>query len=736
MAKRQPAGMHYLVPGRLNMTCANSRTPAAWWRAAICALLLSALPAGAQLPPDVARFLAVQRWEGTITYESSGPYSDRTTGVAATLDVVIKATFRTDHFDAQALQWTGVFSGSFHINNRSTAELPAGCRMTTTVTKDDHFSAAPFLIGIERAGGAYYAGSPNPPLIDTVNETEVVCPSGTTRFTTPGKVAVVPGLLQHGKLPESGYVLAGEVNATLPGFVPWRVVWNFKPVLSDLELVVEPESYDSWMPQATLDDFAPGNTIRVRARLQNKDGSPLSMKAEKFTVKLNRVSRVPGVAMNFPPPAEANDLADLRFDEDLNPRLKILDFERTEAETERGEHRELTVIVSSYDWGAFGELLVTAELPDKTRLNGHLAGDPSHSPVRLPKRSPQSLIADAWKQSVGAGDLPDDDDSESVPPGDGHAGDGLTLYEEYRGFYQNGVHIHGNVTRKDLFIRDDIGDRTKVGIAVFRAVTGFDVHDDLTPRELGDDRRINFNRKDTPFVTDQHGVIIKFDPAAEYPEAWPPNNPGTPGNTLYIRIPPGAGMPPRPDTVRRGVDYFDKVIAHELLHTVAVWHHGDTDAVNTWQIIFGGNRRYLNTEAQIRDLTQSAWIRARSEQGVDFAAAMQTVLQAAYRRYGLFMEEGPLMPVYIGVKGGQHSGVEECLMRYESAMVYPDQAAPLESFYVAAPEPEIAGSILCDRAAGNSLNAERSPQPRYFNALRGNCIQQLCVNDSKTHAPR
>src|SRR5207248_2625192 len=128
-----------------------------------------------------------------------------------------------------------------------------------------------------------------------------------------------------------------------------------------------------------------------------------------------------------------------------------------------------TANIACYDYGAYGKIKVTAEVAGG-EIVGYLQGDASKTakPVLLPKRKDNSFIADAWKDDNGVSDLGDDDDSEDSPAGDGHKGDGLTLYEEYRGFSENLRHIRTDPITKDLLIADLINNwRSKNGIQLF-----------------------------------------------------------------------------------------------------------------------------------------------------------------------------------------------------------------------------------------------------------------------------
>jgi hypothetical protein len=177
-------------------------------------------------------------------------------------------------------------------------------------------------------------------------------------------------------------------------------------------------------------------------------------------------------------------------------------------------------------------------------------------------------------------------------------------------------------------------------------------------------------------------------------------------------------------------------VAHELLHTCNVYHHGDGD------------------------LKQALWVTAYDEQGKMriYPAAWGTEPDGTQgttfhrvegaARIKLFLEDHPdaeidppadlqlasVSTVYIGMPHGQHSGVENCVMRYRVATVYP-KGAPLEYFWVKGTERDIAQNDLCTGAQGYSINRPgRRPQPRYGDAdgasQRGNCAGQILVNDA------
>jgi hypothetical protein len=458
------------------------------------------------------------------------------------------------------------------------------------------------------------------------------------------------------------------------------------PEAESLELIVEPQDYESWVPKADYDPALAGNHLALRARLQRRGGGDPGEKASQLRFELTQVSAEPGVALNHPPPNLARVDPDLRFEAERNPNL-VIGNEGRRAETHPtpiGSYTEAQAELSAFDWGAWAELRVRALMPDGRWILGRLRDDPRPQ-ILLPKRKPGSRIPDALRQNAGIGDLPDDDDGETDPQGDGFAGDGLTLYEEYRGFYENGEHIRAHPKQKDLFLVDEIGGRAKLGNARFARETGLRVHHELWRTELRDPRIINVNHMEGPHRVDQHGLVLLV---------------GEAGGRLAGRAFSTRGDPSTPGDIER------RVVAHELAHAVNVWHHGSTDARwTTWT----RERRGL------RNVVVEGWdeIDVRSEDG---------------RRVRIDQAE---LGLYVASPHGEHSGSNECLMRYFVADAYRDDAnASVRYWTDGAGEP--GGSLLCRDSQGTGVNAPgRQPRPRHLDAslCAGDCVHQVRVND-------
>jgi hypothetical protein len=90
----------------------------------------------------------------------------------------------------------------------------------------------------------------------------------------------------------------------------------------------------------------------------------------------------------------------------------------------------------------------------------------------------------------------------------------------------------------------------------------------------------------------------------------------------------------------------------------------------------------------------------------------------------------------VGVDHGEHSGEEDCLMRYYFAKFYESKQPPVigqKMFYLVAPGTERIGMQICRAGKGTGVNgADHQPQSRYGDTAgdAGNCFEQICPNDA------
>ncbi len=264
---------------------------------------------------------------------------------------------------------------------------------------------------------------------------------------------------------------------------------------------------------------------------------------------------------------------------------------------------DITLFISSHDWGAFATLNAVVQVAGQTVL-GHLDGDTA-TDMLLPKRQQGSMIADNWKAAHGIPlSTPDTDDSEDEPAGDGNAGDGFSLYEEYRGFYMGCArfpqapqpegtpgaickHVEGDPAKKDLFVVSDLSAEQNLGVEKFKQESKLNVHyEGLSLAEMGTDRLMNFNfgqgaHLQNANTTGQHGLYIHWMSGVGSSRAVSTEgHPTIPRETSQIYVAEGdsnlvdVGSNPGANS---GDNYFTATVAHELTHAVGVWHHGEFD---------------------------------------------------------------------------------------------------------------------------------------------------------------
>ncbi len=521
--------------------------------------------------------------------------------------------------------------------------------------------------------------------------------------------------------PTEGTTLQGTIKAedsanpedTITGVaVPSQVTLNYMltPEMDDLRLEIDDGGgYPDWRPTLAADQ-GPGAPLEVRAQLVTESGDKPPLQVERFIWTLRDTSREPGIAMNFPAEAEDDDF-DLVLEATPGDGGEVTDDGQ---ELERlllsGGHTDTARIVPR-DWGGWATLEVRAIL-----TNGkEIAGKPKSLDefgLRLPKRDRDSFIADVWKKNVSGADDADDD---AQPAGDGNNGDGLSLYQEYRGFYENGVHVLGDPQQKDFFAM--AAEPARAGVATFALLSGLAVHGRLDSTELPQSRIINGNRSAGPGATEQHAIVIFIadgtstgQPAATErrdPLGQAVGGPSTPKNISEVRLMGNWSTLPQ--------DVRAQVVAHELLHSVNVYHHGDSDQIVAWGINASGKVAELSASGETQ-------ISVYNEPNQDATESWRKLLSMPPH------DQTPPLG-WVGYEGGQHSGDDQCVMRYFNAAAYRGNPDVTRRYRIR----EEHGSGLCASAVGTGVNdAAREPQSRYGNAAsgRGDCEHQILVNDA------
>ncbi|MDA8136843.1 MAG: hypothetical protein M0T82_19650, partial [Desulfobacteraceae bacterium] len=434
---------------------------------------------------------------------------------------------------------------------------------------------------------------------------------------------------------------------------------------------------------------------------------------------LLEVSKEPGTCMNSP---STGTEPDLKFFSQDNPDMETVSSDGQSAKSKE-KLKKCRLSISSFDGGAYGKLKITAHLNDGRTILAHLEG--KEGDISLPHDEDGSHMADAWEEARGVkGKDPGSDDDEQ-PLGDRNKGDGLTLWEEYRGFLGDGQHFRTDPKTKDLFICDTVGGRSKRGINRFAALSKLDVHDKLTEAELYPTRVINRNHGEGPHVVDQHGLLLD---SHTDPEGWSfaMGGPGTP--KIVSRVLINRDMK---DTIKQTLcggatktyPFYEVIVAHELFHCCNVWHHGPSlDRVVYWKSKIVGGKKELFEYDNPADIDEPY----RGNRVTIHPGEDDTLIYAP----DLALWDKPF-PVLMGNSWGPHSGDEDCIMRYSNSETRTGSAPNIRYCLVWECQ-EPVGQGLCTSPTGTGVNEEgRKTGSRYGNCAsgQGDCTDHICVND-------
>lgn len=532
------------------------------------------------------------------------------------------------------------------------------------------------------------------------------------------------------------------------------IVWKAKKARYKLEVelkgvvkqngaIVE-TNYANWYPQAAKDEVTAANYMTAKATILDGAGQRIrDGVVKKFTFALVDVSRQPGVCMNWPNmlgiKSQTSTYPDLQFDKKLNRGKVTVTGEDWAKGEKEGSLTEAEAVIASYDWGGYGYLKVTAEIRDTgEKIVGYLKGEPNKQLIPTPHRRPDSKIAEYARLRMNGGGMSDDNDGDDEPAGNGFDGDGLTFYEEYRGFHENRKHIRGDLKKKDLFVcvaaPEDRG-VFQPGILLFAEISGLKVHYKLLPEEVSklntrtsgrNQAVVNFNHTGAPLHrVDQHVLQIRRATLEAGLEGIS-HGFGPPKYVPMVEIAHGldgddwvfgnAG-----GTIRR-VTNVQQTVAHELGHAVGIMHHGEGDKETRWVVAKQPDGKFVIKEGnvEIALLTESGTV-------VDPVVLWRAARGRASPPANKFVAK-----VYFGAKNGQHSGDDDCVMRYSSAWFYRSDRAANIRYWVAGLDSF--GFALCNSAKGTGVNAPTwKPQSRFGDsgwAGPKGCKGQIVINDA------
>ncbi len=284
-------------------------------------------------------------------------------------------------------------------------------------------------------------------------------------------------------------------------------------------VILPPQDFDQWKPVGGLDGSEPGTSLGVTVQLRHKGEKEVATDATGFFyVTLEDVSRQPGVCVNAPPKDEANTDPDLQLAE--TDEFWLSDEEGLGGETAE-EVSELSFNIDCYDFGAYGRLRVQVKVSDGTTLYAHQEADPGKDYLDIPVDDNHNHLADIWEKDnqVPEG-LPPTWDEADQPAGQSTLGDGISLFEKYRGFFVKGGHQRLNPHKKYLFIYDPTGwaqlsTTEPDGVSLIKALDCEVVFIEdkywTGPGGSGSGKRVvNFNSTDEVHATDQHALHLRF----------------------------------------------------------------------------------------------------------------------------------------------------------------------------------------------------------------------------------
>jgi len=502
-------------------------------------------------------------------------------------------------------------------------------------------------------------------------------------------------------------VLSGTFTETIPapndpggGEINTTATWNLTKGAGKPELIITPYSddadYNTWMPEPGADELTKGNELNIELHLQDIGSGSPTVKAKAFELRLINTSKQPGICLNAPlsPSAPKHDLRFLPQDgATVSP-----DGQFIRIPCEDGENGE--VVIGSFDGGGWTILNAEAVLENNTRIKGVLEQDKSKKDIPIPKNNAGGKIAQRWLEDNGN---PGETDDKEKSPGNYNDSDGLSAYEEYRGFITEGKYRRLDPNTKELGVKIK---KTELplfsnGLQKFENITGFKIVR-FFENEIPANRRINQNAAHA-HIYKQFALNLETGtlPAKQMAKAF-----GSPGIPLVVN-------PVRFDlnkirqvyqdnqadagNMNTTLPYTEKefvghIVAHELAHGVNAAHHGSIDPV---------------------DLASNTIDTNRIPRSVPFVRV--------FRYNGTETTYPCVIGGTTGVPGNAESGDLNCIMAEITLCSWVAHETPAVTYFYEVPIIPL-GSRLCTFPDGTGINAGG----KYFgNASKGKCVEQL-----------
>ncbi len=309
--------------------------------------------------------------------------------------------------------------------------------------------------------------------------------------------------------------------------------WNIKKRL-DINPIIH-QADESWLPMGGEEE----NTISITAEIEEDENL-----AGKWEFTLYKVSNEKGYCLN----SGEGEEYDLEFVDNQEGFIETKDGENDGdwiIETTETLNKAL-VAIQSYDYGAWGKL--------KARVNVdglwyECKAENGDDYITIPSDEDEDRIADYWEEQHDVYDKDENWDEDPEPSGQNSNGDGISLYEEYRGFEdENYQHKRLKPQIKELFVRDEDGLVKKSSFEVASGLRVFYISEDgWTGEDEWSDsfyrltidpekRVVNFNTSGFGHIVNQHALhVVMKEKGEEKAEGADPY--GRTFSTLDMRSP-------------------------------------------------------------------------------------------------------------------------------------------------------------------------------------------------------
>lgn len=300
---------------------------------------------------------------------------------------------------------------------------------------------------------------------------------------------------QGQKLPDKLGALTGRHNYTTEN-TSIETTWSLSP--SDGQM---PEYFLTFEDLEEFKTKLPEPGTKVRLKVYTKDENPIAVPV-RFTIE--ECSQEPGTCLNS---READNDYDLEFDLESGGTEVYRDGKLSVRTKEAVTLAFVDIKIK--DYAAFASIYAEIEIDDiRQKIQVDFSGD---NQLLFPWDENANYIADQWekdhkifKKNNG---LQPFWDEEKKPSLDKEPGDGLSIYEEYRGLEIKGQHTRLNPNFKELVIENRTGQqKISQGISLFSRASGVKVIE-LKQGELPNGRVVNFNSRAHRNM-EQHGIII------------------------------------------------------------------------------------------------------------------------------------------------------------------------------------------------------------------------------------